>query len=101
MINHQNSKEVKSLTYSLVPSVFFFFLSHQKLNKPMENIDGNTESTLKEEASEGQRRCQQEQNTSPPLPTRSFKKKRKLLSKKQSQLRTFLKHWKEKSSPRI
>jgi hypothetical protein len=40
-------------------------------------------------------------NTSPPLPTRSFKKKGKLLSKKQSQLRTFLKHWKEKSSPRI
>jgi hypothetical protein len=34
----------------------------------------------------------------PPAPS---KKKGKLLSKKQTQLRTFLKHWKEKSSPRI
>jgi hypothetical protein len=31
----------------------------------MGNIDGNTESTLKEEASEGERRCQQEQHKSP------------------------------------
>jgi hypothetical protein len=31
----------------------------------MGNIDGNTESTLKEEASEGERRSQQEQHKSP------------------------------------
>lgn len=97
MIDHQNSKEVKSLIHS----IFFFFLSHQKLNKPMGNIDGNTESTLKGEASEGGGRCQQEQHKSPSSHPLLQKKKGRLLSKKQSQLRTFLKHWKERRSPRI